>query len=134
MLHEAYFLIEPLSHTRAELARLLDDDVLALLCSPQSISHQYADKSGWSAADSSLVAKLACLAQMLDIFPDATKRVEIFGAAEISEAVFDRWWTIRPVEHLGRTTEYVEELKLFSDQLVTPDRPRVADWLRLREI
>ena len=79
-------------------------------------------------ADSQLVAKLTCLADMLGSFSDPIQRTEIFGSAEISEPLFDRWWSIRCIEHLGSTLDYGEELGYFSSQLRAPSNPRVVEW------
>lgn len=54
------------------------------------MSHEFGDKSDWTTADICLVVKLAYLANTLDIFQDERKRAQTFGAADISEAVFDR--------------------------------------------
>lgn len=130
MLHSKFFLIEPLSGTSAVLAQSLKDDELKLCCVPQLISHEFGDKSGWSTADMYLVVKLAYLAQALDIFPDEGKRAQIFGSSDISEAVFDRWWSIKQVEYLGRTIEFSQELGSFSRCLRTSDSAVLARWLQ----
>jgi hypothetical protein len=130
MLHSRFFLIEAQSRTSVELAQYLAKDALLLCCSPQLMSHEFGDKSGWTEQDMCLVVKLAYLAQTLDIFQEERERAYVFGAANISEAVFDRWWSIKPIEYLGRTVESSQELKLFACKLDPGDRPMVATWLR----
>lgn len=130
MLHSRFFIIEPLSDTSAELVKHLTKEELLLCCSPQLMSHEFGDKSGWTTADICLVVKLAYLANTLDIFRDERKRVQIFGAADISEAVFDRWWSIKQVENLGRAIESSSELKSFSSKLCSGDSLVVTSWLQ----
>lgn len=130
MLHSRFFLIEPLSGTSAELAQTLKDDELILWCTPQLMSHEFSDRSGWSTADICLVVKLAYLAQALDIFQDQGKRAQIFGSADISEIVFDRWWSIKQIEYLGRTIEFSQELRSFSEYLRPGDSMVPTQWLQ----
>ena len=115
MLHSWFFLIEPRKEALAELARCLTEDELLLCCSPQLMSHEVDDKSDWTEASIRAVVKLAYLAQTLDIFQDENKRAHIFGLADISEAVFDRWWSLKQVEYLGRAIESSQELRSFSN-------------------
>jgi hypothetical protein len=129
MLHRTYFLIEPRPGTREALTPHVEKELLSLLCAPQSISHEWADRSSWQPTDSELIVKLTCLADMLGSFPDATRRAEIFGSAEITEVVFDRWWSIRRIEHLGSTSDYGDAIAYFSDHLPRPARPLVAEWI-----
>jgi len=95
------------------------------------MSHEFADKSDWpmAEADMCLVVKLAYLAQALDIFQDESKRARIFGSADISEAVFDRWWSIKRVEYLGRTIDYSQDLGLFSKKLRPGASSLATQWL-----
>ena len=130
MLHDRFFLIEPLNETSAKLARFLSEDELALCCSPQSISHQVGDKSAWTEADVGLIVKLAYLVQTLDIFQDEDRRVRIFGQAAISESLFDRWWALKPITHLGRTTECSEELRSYRQELHVNENGIVRNWLQ----
>lgn len=130
MMHTKFFLIEPRGQAPADLAQLLTDDELLLCCAPQLMSHEIADKSGWTTADMCFVVKLAYLAQTLDIFRDEQKRAQIFGSADISEAVFDRWWSIKQIEYLGQTIEFSRELKSFSTKLRSSDSPVVKEWLQ----
>lgn len=74
--------------------------------------------------------KLAYLAQVLDIFQGEYKRAQIFGSADVSEEVFDRWWSIKPIEHLGRTNEFHQELRSFADSLRASNSPVVTNWLK----
>lgn len=131
MLHTLFFLIEPLSGTSAELAQHLTKDELVLSCSAQVISHEYRDGFGWTQKDICTVAKLAYLAQTLDIFNDEHMRARTFGTPEISEALFDRWWSLKHVEYLGRPIESSQELRSFSGNLHAGDSPVVAAWLAL---
>jgi hypothetical protein len=128
MLHRWFFLIEPRKETSAELAQRLTEDELLLVCSSQLMSHESGDKSDWTEASIRAVVKLAYLAQTLDIFQDEKKRAHIFGLAEISEAVFDRWWLLKQVEYLGRAIESSQELRSFSSKLQAGDNPVVARW------
>jgi hypothetical protein len=129
VLHSRYFLIEPRKGTSTELSQSLDDDELELCCVPQVMSHEFGDELGWSTADMCLLVKLAYLAQALDIFQDESKRAQIFGSADISEAVFDRWWSIKPVEYLGKTIEFRQELRSFLKKLPPSDSLFVTQWL-----
>ena len=130
MLHSKFFLIEPLSAKTPELARFLTEDELLLCSSPSVIGHEFADKSDWTHADICLAVKLAYLAQVLDIFQDENKRAQIFGSANVSEDVFDRWWSIKPIEYLGRTKEFQQELRSFADSLRVSNSPVVTNWLK----
>lgn len=131
MLHRKYFLIEPLSGTLADLGQSLTEEQLVLCNSPQLMSHEFADKAGWTTADVCLVVKLAYLAQTLDIFQNGRKRAQIFGTADISEAVFDRWWSITETEYLGQAIECAQELRSFSSNLNPGNSPVVTSWLQL---
>ena len=130
MLNSWFFLIEPRKETLAELAQCLTEDELLLCCSPQLMSHEVDDKSDWTEASIRAVVKLAYLAQTLDIFQDENKRAHIFGLADISEAVFDRWWSLKQVEYLGRAIESSQELRSFSNNLHPGDNPVVARWVQ----
>lgn len=130
MLHRRFFLIEPLNGTLAELGRSLTEDELVLCCSPQLMSHEFADKSGWTATDICLVVKLAFLAQTLDIFQNERKRAAVFDTADISESVFNRWWSIREIEYLGRTIECSQELRAFSSNVDPGNSLVVKNWLQ----
>lgn len=130
MQHHKYFLIEPLSTTPAQLVRFLSEDELVLCCSANLMSHEFADKSGWTNSDICHAVKLAYLAQTLDIFQDAHKRAQAFGSADISETVFDRWWSIKPIEYLGRTSECSHEMGLFADNISAANSPVVTSWLQ----
>lgn len=130
MLHTRFFLIEPLGETPAVLAQSLDNDELLLCCVPQLMSHEFGDKAGWSTTDMFLVVKLAYLAQALDIFQDEWKRAQIFGSTDISEAVFDRWWSIKQIEYLGKTIEFNQELGSFSRDLRPGNSVMVTRWLQ----
>lgn len=129
MLHNWFFLIEPLKETSAELAQRLTEDELLLCCSSQLMSHEFGDKSDWTEASIRAVVKLAYLAQTLDISQDENKRAHIFGSADISEAVFDRWWLLKQVEYLGQAIESSQELRSFSSNLQPGDNPVVARWV-----
>lgn len=130
MLNSWFFLIEPRKETLAELAQCLTEDELSLCFSPQLMSHEFGDKSDWTEASIRAVVKLAYLAQTLDIFQDENKRAHIFGLADISEAVFDRWWSLKQVEYLGRAIESRQELRSFSSNLNPGDNPVVARWVQ----
>jgi hypothetical protein len=129
MLNNWFFLIEPRKETSAELAQRLTEDELLLCCSSQVMSHEFGDKSAWTEASIRAVVKLAYLAQTLEIFQDENKRAHIFGLADISEAVFDRWWSLKQVEYLGRAVESSQELRSFSSNLQASENPVVARWL-----
>lgn len=129
MLHPKFFLIEPLSGSLAEWGALTEEE-LSLCGSSHLMSHELPDKSDWTLADACAVVKLAYLAQTLDIFQEESTRAHIFGSADISETVFDRWWSIREIEYLGRAIECSRELKLFSSHLSPGNSPLVTSWLR----
>jgi len=130
MLNSWFFLIEPRKETLAELAQCLTEDELLLCFSPQLMSHEFGEKSDWTEASIRAVVKLAYLAQTLDIFQDENKRAHIFGLADISEAVFDRWWSLKQVEYLGRAIESRQELRSFWSNLNPGDNPVVARWVQ----
>lgn len=96
MVSRLYFVIianELLRHRMAEF----ESDMAALLTEDQLWSALQHDRSNWSKSSLTVAAKLMFLAHLRKEYSQEEECAIIFESRSITEATFDKWWTITPL-------------------------------------
>lgn len=134
MMHTGYYLIRP---TETLLKRLAScaEDIREMLSEPVLWTKNEPD-STWPAKAHHLQIKLAFLAHVRWQFPAsgdpdmAHLLAEMLGNAPLTEAAFDRWWTVERFPADDSFESVIARMNLKAvQQIASPDAPSVAGWL-----
>ncbi len=129
--YEAFYLVEP----RPELAERLRDcvapELADLLMEPLLYRRQENTGSNWLAAERLLQVKLLFLADLRQYTPLAEDAgfTRVFGSAQISMALFDRWWTARRFQVEEELETLEERLCSCKDRIEPTGSSKVDDWV-----
>jgi|GEM_PF-3600038 len=127
-----YYAINPRPEFADWLLERTDADMVELLTEPKLIEHdEFIGKTSWGPRENVLRVKILFLAGLRDLRPisDDAGCESILGSSEISEAMFDRWWTIQYLELECNVKEYLGELNRALDSVRPTGNPVVDEWL-----
>jgi hypothetical protein len=106
----ALYVIEALPALSVFLsARLSDEVLLGLLLQPRVLANREGGKTTWTEADNTTLVKLFFLASLHDYDTTVTDEGfrEVFETDQLTEDMFDRWWSIRRLEIDNDTDWYM---------------------------
>jgi hypothetical protein len=129
-----YYLIEPTPPLVERVEATLDEDVASVILEWVVVSKRHIAGHGSEADEANLISlKLAFLSLLkIDrIWDTPTQFEEVFGSAELSPELFDRWWMLTEVEYVPfeEWDQFVGRAVPFIKQQANP---RVAGWLAER--
>jgi hypothetical protein len=127
-----YYAINPRPEFADWLLKRTDADMVELLIEPKLVEHdEVIGKTSWRSRENILRVKILFLAGLRDLTPisDAAGCKSILGSSEISESLFDRWWTIQYLELECNVNEYLGELTRALDSVPPTGNPVVDGWL-----
>jgi hypothetical protein len=133
-----FYLIEPRAELAAWLSGRVSADVAQVLLEPVTYHSEESDDATWLESDRLLKVKLVFLHALRHDgqapLPSDEEFAAIFGTVRVSQALFDKWWTVRRHQtsrELGRS----EELLAYSTDPTAPTgSTRVDEWLaRIRD-
>lgn len=130
MRYTVFYLIEARKALEESVNSNDVSDLPDLLLDPVMLSHEESD-SLWMAHDHAHLVKLLFLAQVKEYEPlrDDSAFEDLFGSTELSQELFDRWWTIRRLQLDDNADTLVPLLKQFA-HLVSPVKSElVNNWL-----
>jgi hypothetical protein len=133
MHHTAYYLIEPNVDAFRQFSARIDSEYSGLVLEPWLTSRQYADLSAWHMVDLELAVKLLYLARLreYEFLSEDAKAIHALGSAAISEAVFDRWWTVRRLHLNEGSSEQMEAiLGKMLEKVPATGNELVDEWLQ----
>jgi len=132
------YVIEPRAEFTAWLSGRVSPETADFLLEPVTYHSQEKDDSSWLESDRLLKAKLVFLANLdhdhRSPFTTEGEFTALFGTASITEALFDRWWTIQR-HQATREIGWPERSLAHSTEPASPTgSPRVDEWMaRLRD-
>lgn len=130
MIHTSYFLIEPKEVAQLAMPSRVPE-YASLLLDPLLTSRTYSDRSIWREGDLQLAVKLSFLAMLreYDFLRSPSASFAILGSEQLTEELFDQWWSIRTL-HFEEASEQMEAyLAAVIDQTPPTKSQVVNDWL-----
>ena len=130
MRYTVFYLIEARKALEESVNSNDDSDLPHLLLDPVMLSHEESD-SHWTVHDHAHLVKLLFLAQVKEYEPlrDDNAIEDLFGSTELSQELFDRWWTIRRLQLDDNADTLVPLLKQFAHHVSPVESELVNNWL-----
>jgi hypothetical protein len=132
MEHTQYYLIEPRPDAASRLRERGDPDFADILLEPVLISSTRGGRTIWQAEDHALRIKLLYLAAKREHpgpFASDEDARKWLGSDQVSGAVFDQWWTVRPLVLEGSDRELLEFLKPVKERILPTGNSLVDEWV-----